>query len=324
MNTSNPTLRPATPLFAYGLRNVTEAAAIAAYDWIGRGDKESGDGAAVEAMRAELNRLPIDGRVVIGEGEKDEAPALYNGETVGNPNHPAKFDIAVDPVEGTSFLAKGLTNAMAVIALAPRGSMMEPGPAFYMEKFAGPQEVAGKIDPHAPVADKLNTIARETGKPIEEVVVYVLEKSRHKKLVQEIHAAGARAWQYPAGDVAGALLAAIPGSPVDCLMGTGGTPEGILCAVAIRAMGGEFFGRFDPQIDHEVKEVAEAGLDTTAWYGLTDLAQADPCFFCATGITHGLLFDGVRRTPDYDITQSLIIAGQGADRQFLTSYHPRG
>lgn len=314
---------PGIPLFAYGLRTITEAAARAACDWIGMGDKNAGDGAAVEAMRAQLNRLPIDGVVVIGEGAKDEAPELYNGETIGDPRHRPKFDIAVDPVEGTSYMAQGMTNAMSVIAMAPRGTMLDPGPAFYMEKFAGPPAVKGKIDPEAPVADKLAVLARELGKPLREVVVYVLDKPRHADLVQRINRAGARVALYPAGDVAGALLAATPGSGFDCLMGTGGTPEGIIVACALRGLGGELLGRLDPQKDAERRAVAAAGLDTRRWYRCDEMVTSDRVFFCATGVTDGFLFDGVRRTPTHDRTQTLMITGATGERQVLTTWHRR-
>ncbi len=313
-----------TPLFAYGLRTVTEAAALAAYEWIGRGDKESGDGAAVEAMRDALNRLPVKGTVVIGEGEKDEAPALYNGEEVGAAGGSAPaFDIAVDPVEGTSFLAKGLTNAMGVIAMAPEGTMMKPGPAFYMEKFAGPPAVRGKIDPQMSVKDKLNRLAECLNKPVSEITVFVLEKPRHKALVEEIQNAGARVSLYPGGDVAGAIMGAIPGHSVDCLMGTGGTPEGIISAAAIRSVGGEFMGRLDPQLSEERERVEAAGLSTETWYRIEDVVSSSNVFFCATGITPGLLFEGVERSKEYDRTQTMIVAGSSGERQVLTTYHPR-
>jgi len=309
------------PLFTFGLRAITESAARAAYDWIGRGDKNQGDGAAVNAMRDELNRLPIDGVVVIGEGEKDEAPSLWNGEQIGNPRHRMQFDIAVDPVEGTSFLAKGMTNALAVIAMAPRGSMYVPGPCFYMEKFAGPPAVVGKVDPGAPVADKLATVARAIGKPVSEIVVYVLEKPRHRELIEQIYRAGARVALYPAGDVAGALMAAIPDSGVDVLMGTGGTPEGIMTACAVRALGGEFLGRMDPQLNSERQAVAEAGIDTTRWLLRDELVTSDQVFFCATGITTGLLLEGVERSGTTEKTQTLMVSGQSGERQVLTTWH---
>lgn len=311
------------PSFIYALRGVTEAAARAAYDWIGRGDKIGGDMAGVAAMRTALNAMPVGGCVVIGEGEKDAAPELYKGELVGDPDSPLQFDIAVDPVEGTSYLAKGMTNAMAVIAMVPRGAMFDPGPAFYMEKFAGPPEAKGKIDPAAPVEDKLAALAGALGKPVSEITVYVLEKPRHRVLVERIHAAGARVALYPAGDVAGALMAAIPESGIDALMGTGGTPEGILSACAIRLMGGEFMGRIDPQLPSEIIAVREAGLDTERWYGVAELVRSDQSYFCATGITSGLLFDGVERTRTGEKTQTLMIAGPNGDRQMLTTWHRR-
>jgi fructose-1,6-bisphosphatase II len=311
------------PTFAYALRCVTEAAARAAYDWIGRGDGNMGDQAGVEAMRAELNALPVGGTVIIGEGEKDQAPELYKGERLGDPEAALQFDIAVDPVEGTSYLAKGMTNAMAVIAMSPRGTMFDPGPAFYMEKFAGPPAARGKIDPRAPVEEKLRDLAGALGKKVADLTVYVLEKPRHKELVARIHKAGARVALYPAGDVAGALMAAIPESGIDALMGTGGTPEGVMSACAIRLMGGEFMARLDPQLPSEIAAVRAAELDTERWYGVEELVNSDAVYFCATGITTGLLFDGVERTADNERTQTLLIAGPDGNRQILTTWHRR-
>ncbi len=310
----------AKPELIYGLRKVTEDAAKAAFDWIGRGDKERGDGAAVDAMRTALSQIDLEGLVVIGEGEKDEAPQLYNGEIVGQSGASFKADIAVDPVEGTSYLAKGLTNAMAVIAIAPRGSMMDPGPAFYMEKFAAPAQAKGEIDPNWSTEEKLRTLAKVLKKDISDITVYALEKPRHRQLVEEIHDTGARVLLYPAGDVAGALLAAIPNSGVDALMGTGGTPEGIMSAVAIRALGGEFMGRIDPQLQTEALAVKKAGLDTSRWYQLEELVGSDDLYFCATGITTGLLLEGVERLDDGFKMQTLMVTGQTGERQLLTTY----
>lgn len=312
----------AKPELIYGLRKVTEDAARAAFDWIGRGDKERGDGAAVDAMRSALQQIELEGLVVIGEGEKDEAPQLYNGEIVGKPGADFKADIAVDPVEGTSYLAKGLTNALAVIAIAPRGTMMDPGPAFYMEKFAAPPQAKGEIDPNWSTEEKLRTLAKCLKKDITDITVYVLEKPRHRKIIEEIHEAGARALLYPAGDVAGALLAAIPDSGVDALMGTGGTPEGIMSAVAIRALGGEFMGRIDPQLQTEALAVKEAGLDTSRWYKIEELVASDQLFFCATGITTGLMLDGVERCNGGFRMQTLMVTGETRERQVLTTYTP--
>ncbi len=310
------------PAFVYTLRRVTEAAARAAFDWIGRGDKMQADLAGVEAMRRSLNALPMRGVVVIGEGQKDQAPELYKGEELGEARGPLQFDIAVDPVEGTGYLAKGMTNAMAVIAMAPHGTMFDPGPAFYMEKFAGPPEARGKIDPEAPVEDKLAGLSEVLGKPVSELTVYVLEKPRHKELVSRIHAAGARVALYPAGDVAGALMAAIPDSGIDALMGTGGTPEGVISACAIRLMGGEFLGRLDPQLPSEIIAVRKAGLDTDRWYDADELVRSDDAYFCATGITTGLLFEGVERQRSGEKTQTLMIGGPHGERQILTTWHP--
>jgi len=310
--------------FPYQLRLVTEAAARACYDWIGRGDKIEADRAAVHAMRETLNRLPFKGIVVIGEGEKDEAPELYKGEILGADEGEPAFDIAVDPLEGTSYLAKGLTNAMAAIAIAPRGAMLDPGPCFYMEKFVAPAEAAGAVEPDWPVRRKLAALAEALGKPVSELTVYVLEKPRHERLVQEIHEAGARVALYPAGDVAGAIMAALPDSGIDALMGTGGTPEGILAACAIRAIGGVFFGRMDPQLPTEKQRVREAGIDTTRWYRLEELVSSSETVFCATGITTGLLFEGVERRAAHVRTQTLIVSGLTGERQLLTTWLPQG
>ncbi len=316
--------KSANPEFIFGLRTVTEQAAMAAFEWIGRGDKERGDGAAVDAMRTALAKIDVEGLVVIGEGEKDEAPQLYNGEIVGQAGSSFQADIAVDPVEGTSYLAKGLTNAMAVIAITPRGCMMDPGPAFYMEKFAACAQAKGEIDPNWSTEEKLKTLARILKKDISEVTVYALEKPRHRQLVEEIHNAGARVLLYPAGDVAGALLAAIPNSGVDALMGTGGTPEGIMSAVAIRALGGEFLGRIDPQLQTEKLAVIEAGLDTTRWYQIEELVSSDDLYFCATGITTGLLLNGVERNQEGFTLQTLMVSGKTGERQVLTTYTKDG
>lgn len=307
--------------FIYALRRVTEAAARAAFDWIGRGRKDEGDAAAVDAMRTVLNHLDIDGRVVIGEGEKDEAPQLYKGERLGRGGAgDLAVDIAVDPVDGTSHLANGQTNALAAVAMTPQGAMFDPGPAFYMEKFAGPPAVKGRIDPLAPTRDKLRLLADALGKPVSDLCVYVLEKPRHRRLVEEIHAAGARVALYPAGDVAGAIVAAMPGGGVDCLMGTGGTPEGVLAACAIRALGGEFLGRIDPQLEHERAAVAREGMDTSRWWTVEELVRSDRVWFAATGITTGLLFEGVSRRGPSIRTQSLMLTAPDRRWQVLTTY----
>jgi fructose-1,6-bisphosphatase II len=311
------------PLFLYALRTVTEAAAVAAYDWIGRGRKEDGDGAAVDAMREALDQLAIDGVVVIGEGEKDEAPALYNNERVGKAGDAVQLDIAVDPIEGTTYMATGQTNSLAVIAAAPRGSMMDPGPAFYMEKLAVPPAAKGKIDPAWPVERRLTALAQALDKPIGELTIYVLDKPRHRPMIERIHEAGARVALYPAGDVAGALMAAIPGSGIDALMGTGGTPEGVMTACAVRALGGDFMGRLDPQLPSEQIAVRDAGLSTEKWYAMEDMIRSQNVFFCATGITSGLLLDGVQRHATHHRVHTMMISGASGERQFLTNWRPR-
>ncbi|WP_299442003.1 class II fructose-bisphosphatase [uncultured Rhodospira sp.] len=311
------------PLFLYALRTVTEAAAVAAYDWIGRGRKEDGDGAAVDAMREALNQLAIDGVVVIGEGEKDEAPALYNNERVGTAADAVQLDIAVDPIEGTTYMATGLANSLAVIAAAPRGAMMDPGPAFYMEKLAVPPAAKGKIDPSWPVERRLTALAQALDKPIGELTIYVLDKPRHRTMIERIHEAGARVALYPAGDVAGALMAAIPGSGIDALMGTGGTPEGVMTACAVRALGGDFMGRLDPQLPSEQIAVRDAGLSTERWYAMEDMIRSQNVFFCATGITPGLLLEGVQRHREHFCLHTMMISGASGERQFLTNWRPR-
>lgn len=313
------------PIFVYALRSVTEAAARAAYEWIGRGERYQVGQAAAQAMQDELSQLPIHGRVVVGESlaTGSGSLSLRTGDAIGDPHRRRRFDIAVDPVEGTSYLARGMTNAMAVIALCPEGAMFEPGPAFYMEKFVVPRAARGRIDPGAPVEAKLKDLAAALGKPVTELTIYVLEKPRHRELVERIHGLGARVALYPAGDVAGALMAAIPDSGIDALMGTGGVREGLISACAVRALGGEFMGRIDPQLATEKAEVAKAGMNTRRWHAVEELIRSDDVYFSATGVTTGLLFEGVERTRHHERTQSLLIGGPGATRQLLTTYHPR-
>jgi len=310
-------------IFPYLLRRVTEKAALASYNWIGRGNKEGGDKAAVDSMRKSLTEIKLNGTVVIGEGEKDQAPQLYNGEVFGDENAEDHLDIAVDPVEGTTYLVGGQTNAMAVIATAPRGTMFDPGPAFYMEKFAAPAETRGKIDMEWPTEKKLQTVATLIEKDLADLTVFVLDKPRHRSLIEEIHNAGARVTLYPAGDVEGALMAAIPDTEVDVLMGTGGTPEGIISACAIRAMGGEFLGRIDPQLATEIVSVRNVGLETDRWYDRDELISSNDVHFCATGITSGLLFSGVKLTKHHLRTETLIVTSASKEKVSLTNWHNR-
>ena len=313
---------PVNPDLVYVLRRVTERAACAAFNWIGRGDADDGGRAALDAMRAAVAEIDIDARVVIGEATAGEAPQPQRGEHLGRPGATFKADIAVDPVEGTSYLVRGLTNALSVLAVAPRGAMMNPGPAFYMEKFVASAAARGKIDPTWPTSKKLEELADILNKDISDLTVFVLEKPRHRDLVNEILAAGARVAMYPAGDVAGALMAAVPGSSIDALMGTGGTPEGVMSACAIRAIGGEFLARLDPQLQTESKAVKDAGIDTERWFQRDELITSDDVFFCATGITTGLMLEGVERSKAHYKVQTMMITGATGERQIMTSYLP--
>jgi len=313
---------PVNPDLVYSLRRVTERAACAAFNWIGRGDADDGGRAALEAMRSALTDIDIDAVVVIGEATAGEAPQPQRGERLGKPGAGFKADIAVDPVEGTSYLVRGLTNALAVLAVAPRGALMNPGPAFYMEKFVASAAARGKIDATWPTSTKLEALAKALNKDVSDLTVFVLEKPRHRDLVGEILAAGARVALYPAGDVAGALMAAIPGSGIDALMGTGGTPEGVMSACAIRAIGGEFFARLDPQLQTEAKAVKDAGIDTSRWFERNELITSDDVFFCATGITTGLMLEGVERTKSHYKVQTMMITGATGERQIMTSFVP--
>ncbi len=309
-------------MFVYALCRVTEAAARAGAAQVGRGNRSNTTSTAITAMRNELDKLAISGQVIIGEegGEEDGLPTGYLLNNGGA--NDTRFDIVVDPIEGTSYLARGMTNAMAVMALAPEGTLFNPGPSFYMEKFAAPAEARGKIDPMAPTQVKLGQLSSVLNKPVSELTVFVLEKPRHRELVHQIHNAGARVALYPAGDVAGGLMAAMPDSGIDALMGTGGTREGMLSAVAVRALGGEFMMRIDPQLTTEKAAVAKAGLDTTTWMDLNRLVMSDNVHFTATGITTGLLFEGVEREGKSERTQSLLISGSSkTSRQLLTSWH---
>jgi fructose-1,6-bisphosphatase II len=312
----------ANPELVFSLRRVTEAAACAAFSWIGRGDSLDAGRAALDAMRAALAEVDIDAIVAIGEATRGEAPQPQRGERLGRPGSVFKADIAVDPVEGTSYLVRGQTNALAVCAVAARGSMLNPGPAFYMEKFVTSAPARGKIDPQWPVEQKLTTLADALNKDVSELTVFVLEKPRHRELVDRILAAGARVALYPAGDVAGALMAAIPGSGIDALMGTGGTPEGVMSACAIRALGGEFLARLDPQLQTETKAVKEAGIDTEKWYQCDEIITSDNVFFCATGITTGLMLEGVERSRSHYKVQTMMITGATNERQIMTTYMP--
>lgn len=305
---------------ALDLARVTEAAALASARWLGLGDKEAGDGAAVDAMRISFNAMDINGRVVIGEGEKDEAPMLYNGESVGSGVGP-RMDIAVDPVEGTRLLAQGRPNAIATVAMTPEGSMYSPGPAFYMKKLVVPPEAAGMVDIEEPVERTLRKVAQALNKEVKDLVVFVLDKTRHQDLIADIRKAGARIQLHTDGDVAGALMAVIPGTGIDIMMGTGGTPEGVLAAVAIRVLGGEMQAMLDPQSEMEKARVLEDGRDLKTILKMDDLVNSDDIFFAATGITDGVFLKGVDFTGKGAKTSSLVMRGLTGTVRNVESNH---
>ncbi|MDQ7835650.1 MAG: class II fructose-bisphosphatase [Humidesulfovibrio sp.] len=316
------TRKVSTRHLAVELTAITDAAALASFRWLGKGRKKMGDGAAVDAMRKGFMHMDIDGLVVIGEGEKDEAPMLYNGERVGNGNGP-QVDVAVDPVEGTRLLALGKPNSIAVVALAPRGSMFNPGPAFYMNKLVVPAQARGKVNIHDPVARTLSTVAQCLNKSVEELTVFVLDKERHTKLINDIRDVGARIQLHTDGDVAGALMAVMPGTGVDVMMGTGGTPEGVLAAAAVRVLGGEMQGLLDPQSDAEERAVREAGFDLARVLRTEDLVASNDILFAATGITDGVFLAGVTPTPSGIKTSSMVMTGaSGTVRRIESVYTP--
>ncbi|MBU2811843.1 class II fructose-bisphosphatase [Acidithiobacillus thiooxidans] len=292
---------------ALSLLPVTESAARAASDWIGRGEKELGDGAAVDAMRAAIALVPMRGVVIIGEGEKDEAPMLYNGEQVGSGTGP-EVEIAVDPVEGTTFLAQGMPGSICVLAAAPKGSMFQPGPAYYMDKLIVPAPARGKIDPEAPMKAKLQALAKSLGKDVKELRIFLLKKPRHDAMIREIQAAGATVRLQTDGDVSGGIMAAL-GTKVDAMMGIGGTPEGVISACAARAMGADMFGCLAPQKPGEAEAIAEAGLKVGQWLSRDELVSSDDVLFVATGLTSGDILDGVTRSHYFVESETLVISG---------------
>ncbi|MFP4515512.1 MAG: class II fructose-bisphosphatase [Desulfovibrionales bacterium] len=306
---------------ALDLVRITEAAALASARWLGKGAKNEGDEAAVDAMRLSFNALDIDGRIVIGEGEKDNAPMLYNNERVGSGKGP-KVDVAIDPVEGTNLLAYGRPNAISVMGVAPAGSMYDPGPSYYMRKLVVPAPARDVVDLDAPVADNLHKIARALGKDVDDLVVFVLDKPRHKDLITAIRHAGARIQLHTDGDVAGSLMAVDPrSSEVDVMMGTGGTPEGVLSACAIRALGGEMYARLDPQKPEEKNALAEAGIDVKETLNVSMLVKSEDVFFAATGISGGTFLPGVRYTGTGATTHSLVMRGKTGTVRYIDSLH---
>ncbi|MDZ5621369.1 class II fructose-bisphosphatase [Nocardioides sp. HM23] len=307
---------------ALELVRVTEAAAMAAGRWVGRGDKNGADGVAVNAMRVMISTIGMNGVVVIGEGEKDDAPMLYNGEQVGDGSGP-ECDVAVDPIDGTTLTAKGMSNAIAVLAVAPRGSMYDPSAVFYMEKLVTGPEAADVVDIRYPVAENINQIAKAKGAQPSDVTVVLLDRPRHAQLVEEIRATGARIRFIIDGDVAGAISAARPNSGVDLLLGVGGTPEGIITACAIKAMGGTIQGRLWPIDDDERQRAVDAGHNLDPDHVLTTdtLVTGDDCFFVATGITDGDLLRGVRYRAGGCTTESLVMRSRSGTIRTITSEH---
>ncbi len=306
---------------ALDLARVTEAAALAAGRFMGRGDKEAADKAAVDAMRLVLNSMEIRGVVVIGEGEKDEAPMLYNGEHVGGEHSGLEVDIAVDPIDGTRPLAFGRTNSISTVAIAPRGTMFDPGPFVYMNKIAVGPEAKGKIDIELPVLDNLKAIAKAKGKLLEDLTCIILDRPRHDELVAEMRRAGVRIRLIPDGDVAAALMTADPDAGVDALFGVGGTPEGVLSACALRAMGGEIQGKLFARNEDELRRGREAGYDFDKILTMSDLVASEDVFFAATGITDGELLHGVRYMSDGAKTQTLVVRGLTGTVRQITATH---
>lgn len=300
---------------------VTEAAALAASRWQGRGDKESGDKAAVDAMREVLNTVEMAGTVIIGEGEKDEAPMLFNGERVGTGN-PPQVDIAVDPVEGTRLLAEGRPGSLAVMAGAPAGTMFDPGPCVYMEKIVVGAEAADAVDLDRPVAENLHAVAKATDREVRDLTVVMLDRDRHEVAKREVREAGARLTLITDGDVAGGLLAAWQDRPqVDMLYGIGGTPEGVITACAVKALGGYMLGRLWTRSDEERQQALDAGYDVDAVLDLDDLVSADDCFFACTGITPSQLLRGVTFSRTGAMTESLVMRSKSGTVRQIQAQH---
>jgi fructose-1,6-bisphosphatase II len=305
---------------ALELVRVTEAGALAAARWIGRGEKESADQAAVDGMRGMLDTVSMRGVVVIGEGEKDEAPMLYNGEDVGDGTGP-DVDVAVDPLEGTRLTALGMPNAITVIALAERGTMFFPGAAVYMEKIAVGEEALSAIDIEASPTENVNAVAKALGKMPRDVNVVVLERDRHNTLIAELREAGARVNLIRDGDVAPSIATARHGVNVDMLYGIGGTPEGVISAAALKCLGGGIQGRLWPRDDEERQRLLDAGLDPARVLHTDDLVAGDDVFVAATGVTTGALLSGVRYTEDGAFTQSLVMRSRSGTVRLIDAQH---
>ncbi|MGO1572325.1 class II fructose-bisphosphatase [Corynebacterium casei] len=305
---------------AMELVRVTEAAALASGRWVGRGKKNEGDGAAVDAMRQLINSVSMDGVVVIGEGEKDEAPMLYNGENVGTGTG-AAMDIAVDPVDGTRLMAEGRPNAISVIAAAERGTMYDPSAVFYMNKLVVGPEAVGKVDITKPIAYNIEAVAKAKGIKAEEVTVVVLDRPRHDQLIEDIREAGAKVRLIMDGDVAGAIATAQDSNSIDLLMGIGGTPEGIVTACAMKCMGGEIQGMLWPKDEEEAERARAAGHDLDRVLYTNDLVTSDNCYFAATGVTNGDMLRGVSYRANSATTRSLVMRSKSGTVRYIDSIH---
>jgi fructose-1,6-bisphosphatase II len=305
---------------ALELVRVTEAAALGSARWVGRGDKEAADQAAVDGMRAMLDTVSMAGVVVIGEGEKDKAPMLYNGEEIGD-GHGPEVDVAVDPLEGTRLTAKGQPNAIAVIAVAERGTMFFPGAAVYMDKIACGSDAIDAVDIEAPPRENVERVARAKGVKPSDVSVVVLERDRHETLIGELRDLGAKVLLIPDGDVAPAIAAAQPGTGVDLLMGIGGTPEGVIAAAALKCVGGGVQGRLWPRTDEERQQLIAAGYDVDRVLTTDDLVSGEDVFVAATGVTSGALLRGVRSTPEGAVTDSIVMRSRSGTVRRIEASH---
>ena len=317
---SEPEQLPSRNL-ALELVRVTETAAIAASRWIGRGEKNLADQAAVDAMRRMIGTVAMSGLVVIGEGEKDNAPMLYNGEKVGDGSGPA-CDVALDPIDGTTLTAKGMNNAISVIAVSERGSMFDPSAVFYMEKLVAGPESADVVDITAPAKVNLKAVAKAKHMSVSELTVVVLDRPRHDELVRDIREAGARIKFITDGDVAGAVMAARAGTGIDLLMGIGGTPEGIIAACAMKCLGGVIQGRLKPRSEEERERAQAANLDLDQVLTTNDLVSGNDVFFAATGITDGELLQGVRFAPNGITSNSIVMRSRSQTIRLIESEHP--
>jgi fructose-1,6-bisphosphatase II len=308
---------------AMELVRTTEAAALAAARMVGRGDKNGADQAAVDAMRVVLDTVRMDGVVVIGEGEKDEAPMLFNGERIGD-GTPPEVDIAVDPLEGTDLAAKGMPSALAVIALSDRGTMFDPGPCVYMEKLAGAEDLSDLLDLDRPLTKTIELVAERRQVTVGDVMVVMLDRPRHEEALREVQGLGARVRLIPHGDVSAALLSVSDNSPVDLLWGIGGTPEGVISAAAIKCLGGGLVGRLWPRDDAERQAAIDAGYDLDRQLTQDDLVRGDDCFFAATGVTDGDVLQGVRyQRARAATTESLVMRSRSGTVRRISARHDR-